>query len=78
MRLRDLSTKEHKQIAQKVGTTYRYISQLAYGTSPNGKRRKPSPELAKKIEYATGGRVSRLELLYPDDEPRKKCVCLIP
>jgi len=28
---------------------------------------RPSPELARTIEEATGGEVSRFELLYPDE-----------
>ena len=30
-------------------------------------QRRPSPRMASRIERATGGAVTRLELLYPDD-----------
>lgn len=39
-----------------------YLSQIIIGY------RRPSPELAAKIEQATGGQVSRLELLYPEKQ----------
>jgi len=40
---------------------------FTYGTIKNIKayRAKPSPKMAERIEKATGGKVDRLELLYP-------------
>lgn len=35
--------------------------------SISGQRKKPSCKLAKKIEEITNGKVSRLEVLYPDE-----------
>ena len=50
------------ELALMIGVHFSYITYLH-----NGKRR-PSPELAEKIEQATGGQVSRLELLYPEKQ----------
>ena len=46
-------------IAQKIGVDTSYISHI------NSGRRRPSPDLALKIEKATGGRVTVMELLFP-------------
>jgi len=60
----NLKTFLHKQdraeFATKVGTTKNYIDQLCI------RQRRPSPELAQKIEEATNKQVTCLELLYPD------------
>ena len=60
------NNKKIKEIAEKAKTKPVYVSQIIMGY------RKPSPELASLIERATGGLVSRLELLYPDKMPNKK------
>ena len=63
MTLKDISNKELAILAQKVGTTYGYLIQLKYG-----KGRKPSAEMARRLEEASKGRVSRWDLLYPDEK----------
>ncbi len=42
---------------------------LNYGTMKlySSNHANMSPKMAKKIEQATGGKVTRLELLYPDE-----------
>ena len=56
-----LKGKNKDNFAQQIGTTVNYLRLLIYGI------RRPSPELAKKIEEATHGKVSRWELLYPEE-----------
>jgi len=46
--------------AEIVGIDYTYVSRLK-----NGERR-PSPDVALRIEQATKGMVTRMDLLYPD------------
>lgn len=59
-----LTAKNLPQIAfsrqVKIGPIY--LNALVRG------RRKPSPSLALRIEEATGGAVTRMELLYPEKE----------
>jgi DNA-binding transcriptional regulator YdaS (Cro superfamily) len=64
MSLKDLPNKELKEIAARIGTSYGYLAQLKYA----GK--KPSAQMARRIEEATQGRVTRLELLYPEEFAR--------
>ena len=56
-----LKNKDDKQFAEEIGTTEKYLFQLKYN-----KRRRPSPKLALKIEEATKGQVTVMELLFPD------------
>lgn len=61
MKLKEyLKGKDRAEFAKDVETTENYINLLACNS------RRPSPELALKIEQATGGAVTRLELLYPE------------
>jgi len=46
--------------ADRVGCSQSYISLLCYG------RRRPSPDIAIKIEQATCGHVTLHELLFPE------------
>ena len=48
-------------LAVKLGVSQPFVSQLATG------RRRPSPEVAKRISEATGGKVTVMELLYPKE-----------
>ncbi|MCK4828582.1 helix-turn-helix domain-containing protein [bacterium] len=60
MRLKDyLKGKDRKEFAEQIGTTKNYVNLLVCNS------RRPSPELALKIEQATNGAVNKLELLYP-------------
>jgi DNA-binding transcriptional regulator YdaS (Cro superfamily) len=60
MKLKDyLKSKSRLEFALKIGTTKPYIDRLLYSA-------RPSPSLALKIERATGGAVSRDELLFPE------------
>lgn len=47
---------DFKRIADEVGSSPEYLIQLAYGFS------KASPMLAKRLEVATAGKTTRLEL----------------
>ena len=60
MRLKDyLKGKDREEFAKEIGTTKNYLNLLVCNS------RRPSPELAQKIEQATNGAVTRMELLYP-------------
>jgi transcriptional regulator with XRE-family HTH domain len=54
-----LKNKSREELAQRTGTTLNYINRLCCH------RRRPSPELALKIQEATGGAVTVMELLFP-------------
>jgi DNA-binding transcriptional regulator YdaS (Cro superfamily) len=56
-----LKGKNRADFAEQIGTTRNYVNLLAC------RIRRPSPALALRIEEATGGEVSRMELLYPDN-----------
>jgi len=56
-----LKDKNDEEFAAAIGTTWKYLFQLKYN-----KRRKPSPKLALKIQEATGGQVTVMELLFPN------------
>ena len=63
MRLIDWQKKNkvtNTELAKQLGIHLSFITHLNKG------RRKFSPELALKIEQATGGAVTRMELLYPE------------
>ena len=49
-----------KNFSELINVSVGQVDQLCYG-------RRPSPELARRIELATGGAVSRMEQLYPDE-----------
>lgn len=46
-----------EDLARRCGTNMAYLSQIAYG------HRRPSPQMALRIEKETGGQVRREELL---------------
>jgi len=50
---------KNKDLARLFDVDQSYITYLLKG------KRRPSPRLAKRIERATAGAVTRLELLYP-------------
>lgn len=69
MRLKDflkLSNKTLKQFCKENG--------LNYGTTKlySSNHANMSPRMAAKIEEATGGAVTRLELLYPNNNHRNQ------
>ncbi len=51
-----------KKFSEKLNVHYMTIYQIVKG------KRRPSPELAALIEQATGGEVTRMELLYPSQK----------
>lgn len=57
-----LKGKNREKLANQVGTSKAYIDQLCVGM------RRASPEMALRIEIASGGAVTRMELLYPDSQ----------
>lgn len=59
--MREASQDARQQVAEKAGTSVAYLWQLA------GFHRTPSAALAAKIETATKGKVTRLELLYQEE-----------
>ncbi len=60
MKLKDyLKSKSRLEFAIKIGTTKPYVDRLLYSA-------RPSPRLALRIERATGGAVSRDEMLFPE------------
>lgn len=52
-----------KDFAEKVGISRGYLQHLLSGI------KSPSVKLAKKIEEATGGKVTKEELLFPEEYP---------
>lgn len=63
MKLKEfLKNKNREQFAKIIHTTKNYVDQLC------AEIRRPSPELALKIEKATGKEVTVLELLYPNEK----------
>lgn len=54
-----------KDFAEKVGISRGYLQHLLSGI------KSPSVKLAKQIEEATGGKVTKEELLFPEDYPEK-------
>ena len=50
------------ELARKLGLSAPFITQIIKGD------RRPSPEIAQKIEEKTGGQVTRMELLYPNED----------
>jgi len=55
---------EQVKLAKNLGIHQVYLSSVFNG------HRRPSPDLARRIEQATGGQVTRMELLYPEEAPR--------
>ena len=53
---------KNKDLADLFEVDQSYITYLLKG------KRKPSPDLAEKIERITEGAVTRLELLYPEEK----------
>jgi DNA-binding transcriptional regulator YdaS (Cro superfamily) len=53
----------NKELADILSVHFTYITHLY-----NDRSRRPSPALALRIEEATGGAVSRMELLYPEQK----------
>ena len=49
-----------RDFSKKLGIHYMYLSAIIRGL------RRPSPDLALKIEKATGGMVKKEDLLWPD------------
>jgi DNA-binding transcriptional regulator YdaS (Cro superfamily) len=56
---------DRTSLAEQCQVSRRHIDYIFQGL------RRPSPTLALKIEQATGGAVTRMELLYPEDTPPK-------
>ena len=59
---------DQSTFASKVGCNQSHISLICKGA------RRPSPELALKIQEATGGRITVLALLYPTNSTLNKQV----
>jgi DNA-binding transcriptional regulator YdaS (Cro superfamily) len=51
-----------KKLADELGLSPSYFSELLSG------KRRFNPKLSRKVEELTKGEVSRMELLYPDQE----------
>lgn len=63
-----LKGKSRREFAEKIGTSLNYINNLCQRPSQAGKN------IALRIEQATGGAVTRMELLYPEKEAGNQCV----
>jgi DNA-binding transcriptional regulator YdaS (Cro superfamily) len=55
-----LKGKSRESFAHSIGTTKNYVNLLVVHL------RRPSPDLALRIEQATGGQVTRDMMLYPE------------
>ncbi len=64
---KEYGTAEGRRVAILAGTSYAYLWQVAHGY------RRPSPEMAVKLEAASDGRMDRVSLVWPDwtRRPRK-------
>lgn len=51
---------KRKDLCDVLGIHYQHLNNIFRG------KRHPSPDLALRIEEATGGAVTRMELLYPE------------
>ena len=61
MKLKDyIKGRDREEFAKKIGTTKNYLNLLICQS------RRPSPELALKIERASNNMVTRMDMLYPD------------
>jgi DNA-binding transcriptional regulator YdaS (Cro superfamily) len=49
------------ELAKKAGISPAFITYIGQG------KKRPSPQVAEKIEKATNGMVTRMELLYPKE-----------
>ena len=58
------SKRSRRALSDSIGVHYMHLSNIIRGA------RRPSPSLALRIEEATGGQVTRLELLYPEQKPK--------
>lgn len=56
----------NKELAERLCVHFSYITHLY-----NDQKRKPSPVLALRIQEATGGAVTVMELLFPDKEKER-------
>ncbi len=56
----DIKNLTQREFAERLGAHYMTVYKICAG------RRRPSPEMAHRIEKETGGQVSRLESLYPE------------
>jgi DNA-binding transcriptional regulator YdaS (Cro superfamily) len=56
---KQLKNISNKDMAKLIGIHFSYVTHILKN------RRRPSPDLALKIEQATGGQVTAMELLYP-------------
>ncbi|MEN8236160.1 MAG: helix-turn-helix domain-containing protein [Pseudomonadota bacterium] len=64
MNLREWLFRERKtvtELAKKIVVSRTHLNLVSTG------KKRPSPDLAKKIEEATNGKVTRDELLFPED-----------
>jgi len=67
MNLETVLKKENMSIASlaaKLDVHYTHVLRIIHGS------RRPSPELALKIEQITNGAITRMELLYPELEQK--------
>jgi len=55
--MKKFGAEEAERVSHKAGTTFGYFKQIAYG------HRRPSPELADKLEIASGKRLEFRALL---------------
>jgi len=51
---------EAKRVSVAAGSSYPYFSQIAYG------HRRASPGLAERLAAESAGRMTELEILYPE------------
>ena len=71
-----MDLKQFLKLEKKTLKQFSKENDLNYGTMKlySSHHANMSPKMAKKIEQATTGKVTRLELLYPSDfEHRKVC-----
>lgn len=52
---------EAERVAKAARTNYAYFSQIAYG------HRRASSALARRLAQESGGRMTEMDILYPDE-----------
>lgn len=59
-----VGSSEVRRVVEEAGTTYAYFTHIAH------KRKRPGPDLARRLVAASGGALTLEELLFPGSEKR--------
>lgn len=59
-----VGSSEIRRVVEEAGTSYAYWTHIAH------KRKRPGPDLARRLVAASGGALTLDELLFPSEEKR--------